>query len=115
MERKDMEQGSSLALAAALAMLGISVGVDVQNVIAASPTEMVPSVQNKEGGMIPGSLQSSPGSAQNKVPSVQNKIPSAQNKMSAAQQKLGSVQNKMPAVQHKVPVVPEPKPVDPVR
>jgi hypothetical protein len=43
------KRGQSLALAAALAMLGMSVGVNVQALLAASPTDAVPSTQNKIG------------------------------------------------------------------
>jgi hypothetical protein len=81
--------GQTLALAAALAMLGVSVGVNVQEVLAAGPEAPIGSSQVKIGheGI----------------------------KGDAAQIKKDALQQKLPAVQHKEPVMPGPKPVDPMR
>jgi peptidoglycan hydrolase CwlO-like protein len=102
MDEKD-RNGQSLALAAALAMLGISVGVNVQEVMA-GPADTPAAAQGKIQGGVPDSVQSKLGNAQSKVPSVQNKMPSVQNKVPSAQ-------NKVPALQQKHPV----RPVDPPR
>jgi hypothetical protein len=95
-DAKESGRAQSLALAAALAMLGLSVGVNVQELLAASPTEAVPSNQNKIGheGI---------------------KRDAAQIKKDSLQQKLDSRQHKLPAMQDKRPVMPGVKPVDPAR
>lgn len=98
-DRKDSGHGPSLALAAAFAMLGVSVGVNVQEVLAA-PVEAPASVQDK--------IRVTPESMQSKIDSPQSKLP-------AAQSKLRSSQNKVPALQQKHPQMPGNKPVDPPR
>ncbi len=80
--RNESERGQSLALAAALAMLGVSVGVNVQDLMAASPTETVESGQSKIGqeGFRKDALQSKKEILQQKLDAVQNKLPSRQDK-----------------------------------
>ena len=48
-ERMDSGYGQSLAVAVALAMLGISVGVNVQQVMAGPPSEAVGSSPGRSG------------------------------------------------------------------
>jgi hypothetical protein len=96
-EDKNSESGKShaLTMTIALAMLGLSVGVDVQKVWAES------------------------GPASTTQPATDRaafKHHALQQKLDATQQKLRpSIQHKIPAVQHKEPVVPGPKLIDPPR
>lgn len=93
---KESGNAQSLAVAAALAILGISVGVNVQDLLAASP-EQIQSNQVK----IPND--------QVKIDSMQQKVPSVQDKHK------GATQQKLPALQQKDMGVPGVKPVDPMR
>ncbi len=101
---KESGHSQSLAVAAALAMLGVSVGVNVQELLAASPPEQMQSNQVK----IPND-QVKGGVMQNKVPSVQDKA------LGSAQIKIDSTQQKLPAMQFKEQGNPGVKPVDPIR
>ena len=80
--RNESERGQSMALAAALAMLGISVGVNVQDLMAASPTETVESGQVNIGheGFKKDASQVKKESAQQKFDALQQKLPSRQDK-----------------------------------
>ena len=101
---KESGNAPSLAVAAALAMLGVSVGVDVQQLLAASPEGAIGSSQIKvEHEGIKGE------SKQFKVPSVQDKA------RGAMQQKLDSTQQKLPAVQMKERGMPGAKPGESTR
>lgn len=102
MEEKD-RAGHTLALAAALAMLGISVGVDLQEAMADQANAPAAEQEKLREGRL-DSIQSKMGHAQGKELSGQGKMPSVQSKLPAAQ-------NKVPAVQQKHPI----KPVDPPR
>ena len=97
-EKNGQSKGQTLALAAALATLGLSVGVDVQGALAAEPEKAAGSTQIKVDGHKP-------------IPKD-----TSQNKLNATQNKLGASQHKLPSVQDKAtPVRPGVKPVDPVR
>ncbi|MBD0316457.1 MAG: hypothetical protein ICV75_07175 [Nitrospiraceae bacterium] len=87
MEPEDVQEAGrpqALALAAAIAMLGMSVGVNVQALLAASPTEAVPSNQNKLGheGIKRDTSRIQPDSLQHKRDSRQHKLPGMQDKRS---------------------------------
>lgn len=86
----------TLVLAAAAAMLGVSLGVNVQELLASGPGDMQQADQSKLGGI------------QSKESAVQSKVPTIQDKRVATQSKL-------PAMQQKQPVMPGVKPVDPPR
>lgn len=86
----------TVVLAAALAALGVSVGVDVQGVLAAGP----------EAPM---------GSNQMKLGHEGIKRDAVQMKQRAMQQKIDAMQQKLPAVQQKDRMMPGMKPVDPPR
>ncbi|MEO5954601.1 MAG: hypothetical protein ABIR36_02765 [Nitrospiraceae bacterium] len=90
------ETAQAITLAATVAMLGLSLGVDVPQLFASPPGEMVPSNQFKVDG------------TQMKEKAVQHKLDSIQHKDNAIQQKLDAVQDKQP-------VRPGMKPVNPVR
>jgi hypothetical protein len=92
----ESERGHSLALAAALAMLGVSVGVNVQDLLAASPAETVESGQSK-------------------IRQEGFKKDAAQIKKESAQQKFDALQHKLPSVQDKERIRPGVKPIDPPR
>ncbi len=91
------EQGRvhGLAVAAALTVLSASVGVNMQDVMAADPPEQLRSDQSK---ITPPPIQ---GSQQSKFDSMQNK--------------LDRNQQKFPSKQSKEPVMPGVKPIDPPR
>lgn len=95
-ESKHQQQGQAVVLAAALATLGVSVGVDVQAVLAAGPDAPI-------------------GSNQMKLGHEGIKRDAVQMKERAMQQKLDAMQNKLPAVQQKDRMMPGVKPVDPPR
>ena len=84
-----------LAVAAALTVLSASVGVAVQQVMAADTPEQLRSGQSK---ISPPPIQ---GSQQQKFDSTQNK--------------LDQNQQKFPSRQSKEPVMPGVKPIDPIR
>ncbi|MDO8356759.1 MAG: hypothetical protein Q7U76_10255 [Nitrospirota bacterium] len=86
----------ALALAAALATLGLSVGVEIQSVLAASPEAPI-------------------GSNQFKVGHEGIKKDAIQMKENAIQQKLDATQHKLPSMQQKDRMMPGVKPVDPPR
>ena len=94
-QQKEPGRAQSIAVAAALAILGVSVGVNVQDLFAASPAETMQADPMK------------PGTMQSKGPAIQDKLPSVQEK--------GAVQQKLPAFQQKQPVMPGLKPGDPLR
>jgi hypothetical protein len=83
-------------LVLAAAMLGVSLGVNVQELLASGPGEMQQADQSKLGGI------------QSKESAVQSKVPTIQDKRLATQSKL-------PAMQQKQPVMPGVKPIDPPR
>ena len=95
-DEKELKRTQGLAMAAALAMLGISVGVNVQELFAGTPQEQLQSKQSK--------LQHEGAGRE-----------SMQNKRENLQQKFDSRQNKLPAVQNKLPGAPGVNPVDPPR
>lgn len=68
-QQKASGNAQSLAVAAALAMLGVSVGVNITEILAASPPEQIKSKQNK----LPSVQDKARGAIQQKLPSVQNK------------------------------------------
>ncbi|MDP1770411.1 MAG: hypothetical protein Q8L74_16625 [Nitrospirota bacterium] len=76
------ETAQAITLAATVAMLGLSLGVDVPQLLAASPGEMAPSNQFKIDG------------TQMKEKAVQHKLDSIQQKDNAIQEKLNAVQEK---------------------
>ena len=93
---KEAKRTHSLALAATLAVLGASVGVDVPALLAVEPTDQLRSDQVKIGHEgVKGTIQ----------PSGRDSI----------QQKLDQTQQKLPSLQQKTPVMPGVKPVDPPR
>jgi hypothetical protein len=80
---KESKIRQTLTLAAAVAMLGVSIGVNVQELLACSPPgTMPPSDQSKFGGI------------QSKDRAVQDKLPAIQDKGVVNQQKLDAVQDK---------------------
>lgn len=86
----------TLKLAAAVAMLGMSVGVNVQELLASGPSEILQSNQEKLGGI------------QQKDRAGQMRVPAIQDKGVMTQQKIDAVQDKQL-------VRPEMKPVNPAR
>lgn len=90
------ETAQAITLAATVAMLGLSLGVDVPQLFASPPGEIVPSNQIKIDG-------------------TQMKGKAAQHKLDALQEKGNAVQQKLNAVQDKLPVRPGTKPVNPIR
>jgi len=91
-ERRDVKHATSahtLALAASVAMLGVSLGVNVQDLLAASPTETVQSDQSKGSRDIPHytikrqALQQKLGAGQFKEEALQNKLDTQQRKQGA--------------------------------
>ena len=90
------ETAQAITLAATVAMLGLSLGVDVPQLFASPPGEMVPSNQIKVDG-------------------TQMKEKSAQHKLDSIQHKDNAIQQKLDAVQDKQPVRPGMKPVNPIR
>jgi len=106
MEREDEKKSGNatpVAVAAALAMLGLSVGVNVPELFAASPLDQIESKQEKVSPIFQGKeskqFKVSPGARQGKVESRQNKAAgSLQQKVQPAQGKLPAVQNKPPGV-----------------
>jgi len=102
MERGDEKKpGSStpVAVAAALAMLGLSVGVNVPELFAASPENQIKSKQDKISPLLQGKeskqFKVSPGASQGKIESLQGKAPES------LQQKVQPIQGTLPAVQNK--------------
>lgn len=103
------------AIAAALAMLGVSVGVDVQELFAASPQDQIESKQEKIRPKLEGKglhqRKRLSGAEQGKVESFQNKAAGTlQQKVSPIQGNLPAVQNKaggVPSLQNKAGGVPE--------
>ena len=91
-----VETAQAITLAATVAMLGLSLGVDVPQLLASPPGEIVPSTQTKIGG-------------------TQMKEQAAQHKLDALQEKGNAVQQKLNSVQEKLPVRPGTKPVNPIR
>ena len=88
MERGDEKKPGSftpVAVAAALAMLGLSVGVNVPELFSASPQDAIESKHFKV----------SPGASQGKIESLQSKTPGS------LQQKVQPIQGTLPAVQNK--------------
>lgn len=90
------EAAQAITLAATVAMLGLSLGVDVPQLLAASPAEMAPSNQFKIDG-------------------TQMKEKAVQHKLDALQEKGNAVQQKLDAVQDKQLIGPGMKPVNPIR
>jgi hypothetical protein len=93
---KESRMRQTLTLAAAVAMLGVSVGANVQELLASGPGEIPQSDQSKFGGI------------QSKERAMQEKLPAIQDKRAITQPKL-------PAMQQKQPPMPGTKPVDPPR
>jgi len=80
-ERKESGRGHVLTVAAALALLGTSVGVNVQEVIAGEPPDQLRSNQSKiSPPPLPGSQQSKLDSTQSKLDQNQQNFPSKQSK-----------------------------------
>jgi len=102
MEREDEKKSGGatpVAVAAALAMLGLSVGVNVPELFASSPQDAIESKQEKVSPIFQGKeskqFKVSPGASQGKIESFQSKAPgSFQQKIEASQGKLPAVQNK---------------------
>jgi len=84
-DNNDSGRAHVLAVAAALAVLGVSVGVDVQKLMAAEPQQPGLSGQPNVGfESIKGNApKMRPDSVQNKLDSTQPKLPSVQNKEQA--------------------------------
>lgn len=120
-DEKKAGNASPAAVAAALAVLGLSVGVNVPDLLAASPQDQIrsnslDSKQNKarlkshgeksHEGKIEGLQNKAKGSFQQKVsPTDQSQIPSLQNKAGG----VPSLQNKaggVPSLQNKAAGVP---------
>lgn len=99
-----VETAQAITLAATVAMLGLSLGVDVPQLLAASP-EGIP------GNQVPGGIPSN----QIKIDGTQMKEKAVQHKLDALQEKGNAVQQKLDAVQDKQPVRPGMKPVNPIR
>lgn len=102
MEREDVRKSGSatpVAIAAALAMLGLSVGVNVPELIAASPLDQIESKQEKVSPILQGKeleqLKGNPGAREGKVESLQQKA------AGSLQQKVRPAQGKLPVVQKK--------------
>jgi hypothetical protein len=95
-DEKPSGRAQGLAMAAALAMLGISVGVNVQELFAGSPPEQMQSKQNKIHGEGLG-------------------LETMQSKRESLQQKFDATQNKLPAMQNKQLAAPGVRPIDPSR
>lgn len=95
-QHKRQANGQALALAAALATLGISVGVEIQSVLAAGPEAPI-------------------GSNQFKVGHEGIKKDAIQTKENAIQQKLDATQLKLPSMQQKDRMMPGVKPINPTR
>ena len=93
---KESRMRQTLTLAAVVAMLGVSVGANVQELLASGPGEIPQSDQSKFGG------------TQSKERALQEKLPAVQDKRAITQQNL-------PAMQQKQPPMPGTKPVDPPR
>lgn len=91
-----VETAQAITLAATVAMLGLSLGVDVPQLFASPPGEIVPSNQFKVDG-------------------TQMKQKAAQQKLDSIQHKDNAIQQKLDAVQDKQPVRPGMKPVNPIR
>ena len=107
--KQEAAKAHSLAMAVTLAMLGVSVGVDVQKVWA----------ESRPGGAPAGTQPMVDRSAVkfDSKEALQQKQDATQQKLDATQQKLRpSVQQKAPAVQQK-DFAPRPgvKPIDPPR
>jgi hypothetical protein len=80
-ETEEKGRVHGLAVAAALTVLSASVGVNVQDVMAADPPEQLRTDQSKiTPPLIQGSQQSKFDSMQNKLDRNQQKIPSKQSK-----------------------------------
>jgi hypothetical protein len=94
-DQHDAGRAHALAVAAALAVLGVSVGVNVQELMAADAPEQLRSNQSK---INPSPIQ---GSEQSKIDSTQFK--------------LDRNQQKFPSRQSKEPVMPGVRPIDPPR
>jgi len=102
MEREDEKNSGSAtpaAIAAALAMLGLSVGVNVPELFASSPQDAIESKQEKISPILQGKeskqFKVNPGATQGKVESLQRKAPGS------LQQKVQPIQGHLPAVQNK--------------
>ena len=89
------ETAHAITLAATVAMLGLSLGVDVPQLLAASPEGI--------------------SSNQIKIDGTQMKEKAVQHKLDALQEKGNAVQQKLDAVQDKQLVRPGMKPVNPTR
>ena len=95
-DQKEVKRTHNLAIAATLAVLGASVGVDVPALLAAEPPDQMRSDQLKIGHEgVKGITQPS--------------------RRESLQQKLDQTQQKLPSLQQKNPVMPGVKPVDPPR
>ena len=92
---KEPRMRQTLTLAAAVAMLGMSVGVNVQELLASSPP-----------GQMPLSEQSKLGSIQEKDRAMQSKVPAIQDKRVITPQKLDAVQDKQAITPGMKPVAP---------
>jgi hypothetical protein len=102
MERGDEKKPGSftpVAVAAALAMLGLSVGVNVPELFAASPQDAIESKQEKHSPILQEKeskhFKVSPGASQGKIESLQSKTPGS------FQQKVQPIQGTLPAAQNK--------------
>lgn len=102
-EKNESGKSQALTMAVTLAMLSVSVGVDIQKVWAESGSA--------------GTAQPVIDRAAVKHDALQQKHDALQQKLDATQQKLRpSIQHKIPAVQQKdLPVRPGVKPIDPPR
>ncbi|MDH4362410.1 MAG: hypothetical protein OEW33_16925 [Nitrospirota bacterium] len=106
MERRDEKKPGSatpVAVAAALTMLGMSVGVNVPDLFAASPPDQIESKQEKISPILQGKeinqVKGIGNARQGKIESLQNKpAGSLQHKVQPIQGKPPSVQNKPPGV-----------------
>ena len=85
----------TLTLAAAVAMLGVSVGANVQELLASSPP-----------GQMPLPDQSKLGGIQEKDRAMQGKVPAIQDKVLITPQKLDAVQDKQTIAPGMKPVAP---------
>lgn len=95
-EQDKQKQRQAIVLAATLATLGVSVGVEVHAVLAAGPDAPI-------------------GSNQIKLGHEGIKRDAIQMKERAVQQKLDAAQQKLPSIQQKDRLMPGVKPVDPPR
>lgn len=98
------ETAQAITLAATVAMLGLSLGVDVPQLLAASP-EGIP------GNQVPGGIRS----RDINIDSTQMKEKPVQPKLDSIQQKDIAIQEKLNAVQEKHRANPGMKPVTPIR